>query len=78
MCCLSHTKDRLYESKDSLDIEKGSFSFKTLLGFGDAVVVAFDQNDFFSVGDGWQQISNIHTERLNTAYRHIFTIVSNS
>ena len=76
--CLSHTKDRLYESKDSLDIEKGSFSFKTLLGFGDAVVVAFDQNDFFSVGDGWQQISKIHTERSNTAYRHIFTIVSNS
>lgn len=49
-----HTKERLYESKDSRDMENGSFSARLLRDAVD-VVEGFDllgQKVFFSGGDG--------------------------
>lgn len=48
------TKDLRYDSKDSRDIEKGSFSFNKLRWFEDIVDVGdLCQNPFFSGGDGF-------------------------
>jgi hypothetical protein len=51
----SLTNDRRYDSKDSRDIEKGSFSESRLRWFDEEVVDVgvLCQKLFFSVGDGY-------------------------
>ena len=48
------TKDLRYESNDSREMEKGSFSLSMLLWLEDIVDVGdFCQKPFFSVGEGY-------------------------
>jgi len=56
-----HTKERLYESNDSREIENGSFSAMLLREAVD-VVEGFDlfgQKLFFSGGEGWKSLISL-------------------
>jgi len=52
---LKLTNDRLYESKDSREIEKGSYSPRFEVPFVDTLegFERLGQKPFFSGGDGW-------------------------
>lgn len=57
------SNDRRYESKDSLDIEKGSLPLRLLLWLDEAAVDGdLCQNDFFSGGDGGMYSPSPETE----------------
>ena len=72
-----HTNDLRYESKDSLDIEKGSFSARAVRCEGVVGVLVLNQEGPFSVGDGYTVVRTDSRRYSGATYWHVLTIIAN-